>query len=119
MKAYAERLSRIKGEGAFEVLARAKALEAQGREVIHMEIGEPDFDTPGYIVNAAKQALDNGYTHYTPAAGLTEVRQSIADYVAETRSVPVSRDDGVVVPGGKPIIFYTILALVDPGDEVV
>jgi aspartate aminotransferase len=119
MKAYAERLSRIKGEGAFEVLARAKALEAQGREVIHMEIGEPDFDTPGYIVQAAKQALDDGYTHYTPAAGLTEVRQTIADYVAETRGIPVAPDNVVVVPGGKPIIFYTILALVDPGDEVI
>jgi aspartate aminotransferase len=119
MKAYAERLSRVKGEGAFEVLARAKALEAQGREVIHLEIGEPDFDTPGYIVQAAKQALDDGYTHYTPAAGLTEVRQTIADYVAETRRIPVRLDEVVVVPGGKPIIFYAILALVDPGDEVV
>jgi aspartate aminotransferase len=119
MKAYAERLSRIKGEGAFEVLSRAKALEARGREVIHMEIGEPDFDTPGYIVQAAKQALDDGYTHYTPAAGLTEVRQTIADYVAETRRILVRPDEVVVVPGGKPIIFYAILALVDPGDEVV
>jgi aspartate aminotransferase len=119
MKAYAERLNRIKGEGAFEVLARAKALEAQGREVIHMEIGEPDFDTPDYIVQAAKQALDDGYTHYTPAAGLAEVRQTIADYVAETRGIPVTPDNVVVVPGGKPIIFYAILALVNPGDEVV
>lgn len=119
MKTYADRLGRIKGEGALEVLAKAMALEAQGREVIHMEIGEPDFDTPAYIVGAAKQALDDGYTHYTPAAGLPGVRQTIADYVSETRGIPVCLDNVVVVPGGKPIIFYAVLALVNAGDEVV
>jgi aspartate aminotransferase len=119
MKAFADRLGRIRGEGALEVLARGMALEAQGREIIHMEIGQPDFATPAYIVEAGKQALDDGYTRYTPAAGLPQVRQTIADYVAETRGIPVTADNVVVVPGGKPIIFYAILALVNAGDEVV
>jgi aspartate/methionine/tyrosine aminotransferase len=119
MKPYADRLNRLGTETAFEVLARAKALEAQGRDVIHMEIGEPDFDTPEYIVDAAKEALDEGYTHYTPAAGLPEVRQTIADYVAETRGIPVDVDNVVVVPGGKPVMFYAIIALVNTGEEVV
>jgi aspartate aminotransferase len=119
MKAFADSLGRIRGEGALEVLARGMALEAQGREIIHMEIGQPDFATPAYIVEAGKQALDDGYTRYTPAAGLPQVRQTIADYVAETRGIPVTADNVVVVPGGKPIIFYAILALVNAGDEVV
>lgn len=119
MKPYADRLNRLGTETAFEVLARAKALEAQGRDIIHMEIGEPDFDTPEYIVDAAKEALDEGYTHYTPAAGLPEVRQTIADYVAETRGIPVDVDNVVVVPGGKPVMFYAIIALVNAGEEVV
>jgi aspartate aminotransferase len=119
MKPNAERLNRLHSEGAFEVLARAKALEAKGRDIIHMEIGEPDFDTPAYIVDAGKQALDDGYTHYTAAAGLPEVRQTIADYVSETHGIPVVPDNVVVVPGGKPMIFYGVLALVNAGDEVV
>jgi aspartate/methionine/tyrosine aminotransferase len=119
MKPFADRLSRLGTETAFEVLARAKALEAQGREIVHLEIGEPDFDTPAHIIDAAKQALDDGYTHYTPAAGLPQVRQTVADYVAETRGIPVEPDNVVVVPGAKPIIFFPIVALVNPGDEVV
>jgi len=119
MKPFADRLSRLGTETAFEVLARAKALEAQGKEIIHMEIGEPDFDTPGYIKQAAKDALDKGYTHYTPSAGIMEVRQTIADYIAETRGIPVKAENVVVVPGGKPIMFYAIMALVNPGDEVI
>ncbi|MBN1933708.1 MAG: pyridoxal phosphate-dependent aminotransferase [Anaerolineae bacterium] len=119
MKPFADRLNRLGTETAFEVLARARALEAQGKEIIHMEIGEPDFDTPAHIKQAAKDALDAGYTHYTPAAGLTPVRQTVADYVAETRHIPVGVDNVVVVPGGKPIMFYAIMALVDPGDEVI
>ena len=119
MKPFADRLSRLGTETAFEVLARAKALEAQGKEIIHMEIGEPDFDTPGYIKQAAKDALDQGFTHYTPASGLMPVRQTIADYIAETRGIPVTADNVVVVPGGKPIMFYVIMALVNPGDEVI
>ena len=119
MKPFADRLSRLGTETAFEVLARAKALEAQGKEIIHMEIGEPDFDTPGYIKQAAKDALDKGYTHYTPSAGIMEVRQTIADYIAETRGIPVKAENVVIVPGGKPIMFYVIMALVNEGDEVI
>ncbi len=119
MKPFADRLSRLGTETAFEVLARAKALEAQGKEIIHMDIGEPDFDTPGYIKQAAKEALDKGYTHYTPSAGIMEVRQTIADYMAETRSIPVKTENVVIVPGGKPIMFYAIMALVNEGDEVI
>lgn len=119
MKPYADRLDRIKGEGALEVLGQAMALEAQGREVIHMEIGEPDFDTPAYIVDAAKQALADGYTHYTPAAGLHQVRQTIAAHIATTRDIAVTPEQVVIVPGGKPIIFYAILALVNAGEEVI
>jgi aspartate/methionine/tyrosine aminotransferase len=119
MKPFADRLTRLGTETAFEVLARAKALEAQGKEIIHMEIGEPDFDTPNYIKQAAKDALDKGYTHYTPSAGIMEVRQTIADYIAETRGIPVKAENVVVVPGGKPIMFYAIMALVNPGDEVI
>lgn len=119
MKPFADRLRRLGTETAFEVLARAKALEAQGREIIHLEIGEPDFDTPANIIEAAKGALDDGYTHYTPAAGLPQVRQTVADYVSETRGIPVEPDNVVVVPGAKPIIFFPITALVEAGDEVV
>lgn len=119
MKPYADRLQRLGTETAFEVLARARALEAQGKEVIHMEIGEPDFDTPRFIKQAAKDALDQGFTHYTPSAGLMDVRQTIADYIAETRQIPVKAENVVVVPGGKPIMFYAIMALVNEGDEVI
>jgi aspartate/methionine/tyrosine aminotransferase len=115
----APRMDRLGTESAFEVLARAKALERQGRSVIHLEIGEPDFDTPAHIKEAAKQALDAGWTHYGPSAGLPELREAIAKHVGETRGVPVSPDEVVVTPGAKPIMFFTILALVAPGDEVI
>ncbi|MCE5309878.1 MAG: pyridoxal phosphate-dependent aminotransferase [Acidobacteriales bacterium] len=115
----AERMSRLGTETAFEVLVRAKALEQKGRDVIHLEIGEPDFDTPPNIVEAAVNALHEGYTHYNPAAGLPELRQAIAAEIASTRGVDVSTDEVVVMPGGKPIIFFTMLALVDRGDEVI
>src|SRR5664279_2516459 len=115
----ASRMSRLGTETAFEVLNRARALEKQGKDIIHLEIGEPDFDTPANVVQAAIDALHKGWTHYGPAAGLPDLRQTIADYVSRTRNVPVSSDEVVVVPGGKPIIFFTILALVDEGDEVI
>ena len=115
----ASRMSRLGTETAFEVLNRARALEKQGREIIHLEIGEPDFDTPANIVEAGVDALHKGWTHYGPAAGLPDLRQAIADYVGRTRRVPVSSDEVVVVPGGKPIIFFSILALIDAGDEVI
>ncbi len=116
---FAQRMSRLGTESAFEVLARAKALERQGKSIIHLEIGEPDFDTPVHIKEAAKQALDGGATHYGPSAGLPELREAIAKHVAETRGVPVSPEEVVVTPGAKPIMFFTILALVGTGDEVI
>ncbi len=115
----ASRMSRLGTETAFEVLNRARALEKQGKEIVHLEIGEPDFDTPENVIDAAVDALHKGWTHYGPAAGLPELRQTIADYVSRTRNIPVSADEVVVVPGGKPIIFFTILALIEHGDEVI
>jgi aspartate/methionine/tyrosine aminotransferase len=115
----AERMSRLGTESAFEVLARARALERQGREIVHLEIGEPDFDTPAHIKEAAKRALDANATHYGPSAGLPELREAIAKHTAETRGVPVSPEQVVVTPGAKPIMFFTIVALVGRGDEVV
>ena len=115
----ASRMLRLGTESAFEVLARAKALERAGREIVHLEIGEPDFDTPAHIKEAAKQALEAGATHYGPSAGLPELREAIAKHVAETRGVPVSPEEVVVTPGAKPIMFFTILALVGEGDEVI
>jgi len=112
-------MSRLGTETAFEVLNRARALEKQGKEIIHLEIGEPDFDTPANVVEAGVDALRKGWTHYGPSAGLPELRQAIAEYVSRTRKVPVSSDEVVVVPGGKPIIFFTILALIESGDEVL
>ena len=115
----AERMGRLGTESAFEVLARAGALERQGKSVIHLEIGEPDFDTPAHIKEAAKRALDAGATHYGPSAGLPELREAIARHIEETRGVPVAADEVVVTPGAKPIMFFAILALVNRGDEVV
>ena len=115
----AGRMSRLGTETAFEVLGLARALEKQGRDIVHLEIGEPDFDTPGNVIEAGVEALRHGWTHYGPAAGLPELRQTIADYVGWTRNVPVASEEVVVVPGGKPIIFFTMLALVDGGDEVI
>jgi aspartate aminotransferase len=115
----AERMGRLGTESAFEVLARARALERQGREIVHLEIGEPDFDTPTHIKEAAKRALDANATHYGPSAGLPELREAIAKHTAETRGVPVSPEQVVVTPGAKPIMFFTIMALVDRGDEVI
>jgi aspartate/methionine/tyrosine aminotransferase len=116
---FAERMSRLGTESAFEVLAKAKRLEAQGRNVIHLEIGQPDFQTPMNICQAAFQAMKDGYTGYGPAAGLPELREAVAEYIAQTRGIEVHPDEVVVTPGGKPIIFFTILALVDAGDEVI
>src|SRR2546426_9519455 len=116
---FAPRMARLGTESAFEVLARARQLERAGREIIHLEIGEPDFDTPVHIKEAAKQALDAGATHYGPSAGLPELREAIAKHVAETRGVPVSPEEVVVTPGAKPIMFFTIMALIGDGDEVI
>jgi aspartate/methionine/tyrosine aminotransferase len=115
----ARRMSRLGTETAFEVLNKARALERQGKSIIHLEIGEPDFDTPSNVIESAVDALHKGWTHYGPSAGLPELRQTIAEYVSRTRGVKVTPEEVVVVPGGKPIIFFTILALIDEGDEVV
>jgi aspartate/methionine/tyrosine aminotransferase len=112
-------MNRLGTETAFEVLAKAKALEAQGREVIHLEIGEPDFDTPDNITQAAVDALRSGHTHYTPAAGIPQLRQAVAKHIGEARGVEVSPNQVVVTPGAKPIMFFTILSLLDPNDEAI
>jgi aspartate aminotransferase len=115
----ARRMERLGTETAFSVLAKAKALEAEGREIIHLEIGEPDFGTPEHIVEAGCRALREGHTYYTPTAGIPELREAIAADVARSRGIEVDPEHVVVTPGGKPIMFFTILALVDEGDEVL
>ncbi len=112
-------VTRLASEGAFEVLARAKRLEAEGRTVIHMEIGQPDFPTPAHIVEAGIEALRRGETRYTPAAGIQPLREAIAAYVGQRFGIPASADQVVVVPGAKPVLFYTMLALLEPGDECI
>ncbi|NLS80129.1 MAG: pyridoxal phosphate-dependent aminotransferase [Chloroflexi bacterium] len=115
----AQRMSRLGTETAFEVLLAARALEAQGRDIVHLEIGEPDFDTPANIVDAACQALRSGQTHYTPSAGIPPLREAIAAEMSRTRGIQVEPNQVVVTPGGKPIMFYLILALAEPGTEVI
>lgn len=115
----AERMSRLGTETAFEVLQKAKLLESKGKEVIHLEIGEPDFDTPKNIREKAKKALDEGYTHYGPSAGLPDARAAIAEYISKTRKIKVDAEEVVFTPGGKPILFFVILALVNRKEEVI
>ena len=115
----AEKMSRIGTESAFEVLARARALEKQGKHVIHLEIGEPDFPTPAHVVEAGRRALQEGWTKYGPTPGLPELRDAIAAYVSRTRGIAVGADNVCVVPGGKPIMYFSMTALLEPGDEVI
>ena len=115
----AKRMSRLGTETAFEVLAKAKALEAKGKHIVHLEIGEPDFDTPKNVIEAAKKALDDGFTHYCPSAGLPEFRDIIAEVTSKSHGIKVKRENVVVTPGAKPIMWYTILALCEEGDEVI
>lgn len=115
----ASRMDQILVESAFEVLVRARALEAQGRSIVHLEIGEPDFPTPAHIVEAAKKALDDGWTHYGPTQGLPELREAIAEHISATRQISVGPQHVCVVPGGKPIIFFPMMALLQPGDEAI
>ncbi|HTM51005.1 MAG TPA: pyridoxal phosphate-dependent aminotransferase [Bryobacteraceae bacterium] len=115
----AERMDRILVESAFEVLVRARALEATGRSVVHLEIGEPDFPTPAHIVAAAKAALDEGWTHYGPTQGYPELREAVAAHVSSTRGIEAGPEHVCIVPGGKPILFFPMLALLEPGDEVI
>jgi aspartate/methionine/tyrosine aminotransferase len=119
MVTYARRMDRLGTETAFEVLARAKALEAQGRDILHFEIGEPDFDTPAHIKEAAIQALHDGYTHYGPTPGLPVLREAIAEAVSTSRGIRVSPEEVIVTPGAKPIMFFTLLAYAQAGDEVI
>lgn len=116
---FAKRVFQLKSEGAFEMLAKAKELESQGRDIIHLEIGQPDFDTPMNIKNAGKKAIDEGYTKYTSAQGLLKLREEIAKLVSETRHIHRYSDQVVVTPGAKPIIFFSILACVNEGEEVL
>ncbi len=115
----AERMHRLGTESAFEVAARARALEAQGHPMIHLEIGEPDFDTPAHIRHAACAALEAGYTHYGPATGLPELREVLAAHIGKKRGLSVDAANVVVTPGAKPIMFYAIMALIEPGDQVI
>jgi aspartate aminotransferase len=115
----ANRMARLGTENAFEVLARARALEAEGRHIVHLEIGEPDFDTPENIIAAATDALHHGHTHYTPSAGISALREAIAADASRRKNITVAPAEVVVTPGAKPIIFFTILALINSGDEVL
>ena len=115
----AKRMSNLGTETAFEVLVKANALAATGVDVVHLELGEPDFDTPGHIIDAAKEALDGGFTHYGPAAGLPDVRAKIAEHTSKARGITVSPDNVIVTPGAKPIMYFTLTALVEEGDEVI
>ncbi|MGI8563709.1 MAG: pyridoxal phosphate-dependent aminotransferase [Candidatus Dormibacter sp.] len=115
----AERMQRLGTEGAFEVLAKARKLEAQGKHIVHLEIGEPDFATPDHITEAAVSALQDGWTHYTPAAGIPEARASVAAFVGRRLGVEVSPDEVVLVPGSKNVLHFVLLSLIEPGDEVI
>lgn len=116
---YAKRMQNLGTETAFEVLAKAKKLEAEGKHIIHLEIGEPDFPTPDNIVQAAAKSLQGGDTHYTPSNGILPLRETIAKYMSRTRGLDFTADEVVMTPGGKPIMFFAIIALVDEGDEVI
>ncbi len=116
---FAERMNKLGSETAFEMLAKAKALEAQGRDIIHLEIGEPDFPTPSNVIEKGMKAMLAGMTKYTPSPGISEARQVIAEYIGRTRGYDVDPDEVVMTAGGKPIMFYSILAVVNPGDEVI
>ena len=115
----ADRMDRLGTEGAFEVLARARQLEATGKHIVHLEIGEPDFPTPDNIIEAAVGALHAGYTHYTPAAGILEARQAVAGFVSRRLEIDVSATEVVLVPGTKNVVWFTLLACLEPGDEVI
>jgi aspartate aminotransferase len=116
---FAERMSRLGTEGAFVVLAKARRLEAEGKNIVHLEIGEPDFATPDNIVEAGISAMQNGYTHYTPASGIFEAREAVAGFVSRTLNTQVDPSEVVLVPGSKNVLLFTLLACIEPGDEVI
>ena len=113
------RQSRLGTETAFETLAKAKKLEAEGKNIVHLEIGEPDFDSPSYVIDAAKEALDQGFTHYGPSAGQPELRNAIAIHQGEFNGYSISPENVIVTPGGKPVMFFSLLALIEERDEVI
>ena len=115
----AQRMSRLGTETAFEVLAKAQQLEAQGKHIIHLEIGEPDFETPPNIVEAGRLALSEGFTSYNPSPGYEDLKNSIAKDISKTRGIDVKKENVIVTPGGKPIMFFIILAMIENGDEVL
>jgi len=115
----ARRMENLGTETAFEVLAKARKLEAQGKNIVHLEIGEPDFPTPPNIVEAAQKAIRDGFTHYTPAGGLMPARQAVADWIRRTYEVDVQPEQVVMVPGSKNVLLFTILALIDEGTEAI
>ena len=115
----AERMTRIGIESAFEVLQRARALEAQGKKIVHLEIGQPDFPTPRHVIEAGQKALDEGWTGYGPTPGFPDFRDAIAEYISRSRGISVTGKNVMVVPGGKPIMFFTMMAVLEPGDEVI
>src|SRR5687767_5326448 len=115
----ADRMANIGQETAFAVLAKARALEAKGRDVIHLQIGEPDFDTPRHILEAGMDALERGETHYSPGLGLPELRRAVAAYLGRTHNLDVDPDRVVITPGAKPLMFYAVLALINQGDEII
>ena len=119
MPVLANRQKLLGTETAFETLAKAKKLEAEGKNIIHLEIGEPDFDTPDNIKQSAKKAIDDGYTHYGPSAGQMELRQAIANHQTSRQGYDISPENVIVTPGAKPIMFYTVMALINPGDEAI
>src|SRR3954452_15975082 len=110
----ASSMARLGTESAFEVLAKARALEAKGKNIVHLEIGQPDFPTPEHVREAGKKAIDDGWTGYGPTAGFPDFRDAIAAYIAKTRNIAVSGSNVVVVPGGKPIMYFSMLALLEP-----
>jgi aspartate aminotransferase len=116
---FAERMSKLGTEGAFVVLARARRLEAEGKKIVHLEIGEPDFATPDNIIEAGISAMQNGYTHYTPASGIMEAREAVAGFVSRTLKTEVDPTEVVLVPGSKNVLLFTLLACIEPGDEVI
>src|SRR3984893_4179081 len=116
---FAERMSRLGTESAFEVLAKARRLEADGKQIVHLEIGEPDFATPDNIVEAGISAMQNGYTHYTPASGILEARQAVAGFVSRMLDTEVDPSEVVLVPGSKNVLLFTLLSCIEPGDEVI
>lgn len=116
---FAQRMENLSGESAYQVLSKARFLESQGKHIVHMEIGEPDFETPENIIRAGKDALDNGFTHYTEAQGYYPFRQTIADYAMKYKNIKTCPEEIIATPGGKPVMFYAILSLVNPGDEVI